>query len=106
MRWCYLQLPQHLESEQLLPQVVSTLYNDRQEPPGGQVSVRRALPDPPVGDARGVIVTNAITRAHRTRSVNLRTHPPDFLLPRLLQRHRRRVLRVPFEGGGGLGELL
>lgn len=101
MSWRYLQLPQHLESEQLLPQVVSTLYNDRQEPPGGQVSVRRALPDPPVGDARGVI-----TRAHCTRSVNLRTHSPDFLLPRLLQRHRRRVLRVPFEGGGGLGELL
>ncbi len=43
----YLQLSQDLIGQQLLPQVVSALYNDGQQPPVGQVTVRRRFSDAP-----------------------------------------------------------
>ncbi len=45
----YIELLQHLEGEQLLPQVVSTFNNDRQQPPVRKVTVRRSFSDPPAG---------------------------------------------------------
>lgn len=44
----HLQLLQHLESQQLLPKVISTLDNDWQEPPIGKMAIRGAFSDPPM----------------------------------------------------------
>ena len=52
LRWSssYLQLPQHLEGQQLLPQVIAAFHDDRQEPPGREVAIGRGFSDPPERD--------------------------------------------------------
>lgn len=54
----YLELLQHLEGEQLLSQVVSTFYNNRQQPPVRKVTVRRPFSDPPAGKYICIYVRN------------------------------------------------
>lgn len=44
----YLQLFQHLESQQLLAKVISTLDNDWKESPIGKMAIRGTFSDPPV----------------------------------------------------------
>lgn len=48
----YLQLSEDLVGQQLLPEVVSTLHDDRQQPPGRKVTVRRGFSDPPGHEQR------------------------------------------------------
>lgn len=43
----YLKLFEHLEGQQLLPEIIATFHNHREEAPVWEVAVRRALPDPP-----------------------------------------------------------
>lgn len=64
----YLQLPEDLIGQQLLPQVVSTLHDDRKQAPVHQVTVGRRLPDPP----------NAHTH---TPSVHTSVHSDAQLMP-------------------------
>jgi len=49
----HLQLLEDLEGEQLLPEVVPTLDDDREQAPGGEVAVGGPFPDPPAGKGRG-----------------------------------------------------
>lgn len=49
----HLQLLEDLEGEQLLPEVIPALDNDREEAPGGQVAVGGPFSDPPAGNGQG-----------------------------------------------------
>lgn len=96
----YLQLSEHLIGQQLLPQVVSTLDDDRQQPPVEQVTIRRRFSDPPE-DKR-----TALLQQLRPRPLLLLTHSPHFLLPGFFEGDGRRVLGVPPKSGGSVSEVL